>query len=184
MRLRRLTPIVVVATLLASGCGKVEEKASEKLAEAAIESAMKKDGASDAKVDLSTGGIKASVTDKDGKQQTLELNNAKVTEQEAGIPFYPGATPIEGSSSRISSADGSAVSTTLSTSDAIEKVVAFYSPQIKRIAAGKQMIEAAEGGEYSWMVNGTSGTASESLMVQARRNGNATEIMIHATRGK
>lgn len=180
----RVTPILIAATLLASACGKVEEKASEKIAEAAIESAMKKDGASDAKVDLSTGGVKATVTDKDGKQQTLELNNAKVTEQDAGIPFYPGATPIEGSSSRITSAEGSAVSTTLSTGDALDKVVAFYSPQIKRLAAGKQMIESSEGGEYSWMVNGTSGNGNESVMVQARRNGSATEIMIHVTRGK
>lgn len=180
----RITPVVIATALLITACGKVEEKTSEKLAEAAIESAMKKDGASDAKVDLSTGGVKATVTDKNGKSQTLELNNAKVTEQDAGIPFYPGATPIEGSSSRISSAEGNAVSTTLSTGDALDKVVAFYSPQIKRLAAGKQMIESSEGGEYSWMVSGASGTANDSLMVQARRNGNATEIMIHATHAK
>jgi hypothetical protein len=184
MSIIRLTPIALAFTLLVTACGKVEEKASEKLAEAAIESAMKKDGASDAKVDLSTGGVTATMTDKDGKQQKIELNNAQISEKDAGVPFYPGAKTLEGASSRITTAEGGAVTTTLTTSDAVEKVAAFYAPQIKKLGAGKQLIESTENGEYSWMVNSNNGNASESMMVVAKRNGDVTEIMIHTTRTK
>ncbi|MCX9158022.1 hypothetical protein OPU71_18000 [Niveibacterium sp. 24ML] len=176
-------PVITLALLL-SGCGKVEEKATEKAAEAAIESAMNQNGAKDAKVDLSNNGISATVTDANGKQQKIELNNAKISEQETGVPFYPGATQVEGASSRVTTAEGGAVTTTLSTADALEKVAAFYSPQIKKIGAGKQVLESSEGGTQTWMINSSNGNASETVMVQAKRNGEATEITIHTTRTK
>ena len=87
--------LAIAFALALAGCGKAQEKASdkvaEKMAEKAIESAMSKDG-TQAKVNLSDGGMKVATTDASGKTTQLEVGNAKVSEAELGVPFYPGCT--------------------------------------------------------------------------------------------
>src|SRR4029453_13351553 len=80
-----------IAIALALGaCGKVQEGASEKAPEKAIEAALSKDGGQ-AQVSLSEGAVKVSTTDASGKSTLMELGGAKFTEADMGLPFYPGA---------------------------------------------------------------------------------------------
>ncbi|GAA5179507.1 hypothetical protein GCM10025771_21710 [Niveibacterium umoris] len=184
MKRLNLTPLALTLLLATVACGKVQEKASEKVAEAAIESAMKQQGAKDAHVDLSTGGVKTTVTDKDGKQQTLELNTAQITEADLGLPFYPGTKPAEGAANRMTNDQGVAMTLNLVTKDALDKVVAFYDPQIKKAAAGKQLVESSGPTEHMWMVAPDNGKEYGGFTVQAQRSGDSTEIQIMATHAK
>lgn len=180
----RLNPVVFALLLLPAACGKVEEKASEKMAEAVIESAIKKGGASDAKVDLSSGGVKTTVTDKDGKQQTFELNNAKISEADVGLPFYPGTKPADGAATRITDENGTALTLSLTTKDSLDKVVAFYAPQIKKAAVGKQLVESSDDGEHLWIIPPAEGKQYGGMTVQVRRSGDTTEVQIIASQAK
>ena len=124
---RLAPPLVALLALAISGCGKVQEKASEKMVEKAIESSMAKDG-STAKVDLSQGGMKMSTTDASGKTTQMEMGNAKISEADLGLPFYPGSKPTEGSSrtySILTSVDPSAVVSFTRCASPPESVVAL-----------------------------------------------------------
>ena len=133
-------PLAIAAALAVAGCGKVQEKAAEKAAEKMIESSISKDG-SQAKVDLSQGGMKASVTDAAGKTTQMEMGNAKITEAEIGLPFYPGARPTEGSSMRMVSGASSSLHMGLHSDDAPDKVAAFYRERLKAMSEGKQLMD-------------------------------------------
>jgi hypothetical protein len=137
---RLAVPLAVAATLALAACGKVQEKAAEKVAEKAIESSMSKDG-TQAKVDLSQGGFKASMTDASGKTTQMEMGNAKIDEAEIGLPFYPGAKPTEGSSMRIVNGESRSLQLGLHSDDAPDKVAAFYRDKFKAMAEGKQLMD-------------------------------------------
>jgi hypothetical protein len=78
--------VAIAVSLVA--CGKAQEAASEKAVEKMIESSLSKDG-TQAKVNLSDGGVKMATTDASGKTTSLELGAAKITEADLGVPFYP-----------------------------------------------------------------------------------------------
>src|ERR1043165_3039590 len=88
---------IAVAVLALAGCQKAAETAVEK----SMEAQMKKSGAAEAKVDLSSGTIKATTVDASGKAQSLEIGGAKVTEDDLGVPFYPGATVMNQSATKV-----------------------------------------------------------------------------------
>ena len=104
-----------------AACGKASETAAEKM----IESQISKDG-TQAKVDMSGGGMKITTTDASGKVSQMEMGTAKVTEADIGLPFYPGTQPKEGAMTKISSPEGSMVTVILHTTDAPDKVAGFY----------------------------------------------------------
>lgn len=140
MHLRTVATLAVFLPLLAA-CGKVQEAATEKLAEKAMEAAAAKDGTK-AKVDLSGGGLKVTTTDEKGQTATATYGTAHVTEADLGVPFYPGAKADgNGSGSRIESPDGVMATVTLHSADAPEKVAAFYREALKSRAAGKQFTD-------------------------------------------
>jgi hypothetical protein len=139
--MNRLTPpLVALLALGLAGCGKVQEKASEKMVEKAIESSMSKDG-TQAKVDLSQGGMKVSTTDASGKTTQMEMGNAQVSEADLGLPFYPGSKPTEGASMRIVSGTSSNLQVGLHSDDAADKVAAFYRDKLKAMSEGKQLMD-------------------------------------------
>lgn len=139
----RCWSIVVIALALAA-CGKVQEKAAEKTVEKAIESSLSKDG-TQAKVNLSDGGMKITTTDASGKATQMEMGNAKITEADVGIPFYPGAAPTEGSSMRIVNGTSTSMQIGMHSDDAHDKVAAFYRDKIKAMSEGKQMMDMSQG---------------------------------------
>jgi hypothetical protein len=132
--------IALAGPLLLYGCGKAREKVADKV----IESSMAKDG-TQAKVDLSQGGIKIATADASGKTTQMEMGSAKITEAELGLPFYPGAAPKEGAAMRIAQRGNVSMQHVPHSDDAPDKVAAFYRDTLKARSAGKQMMDMSSG---------------------------------------
>ncbi len=140
--MKRILSVLCILALAA--CGKASEMASEKAAEKIIESQMSKDG-TQAKVNLSEGGMKVTTTDATGKTTQMEMGNAKISEADLGLPFYPGAKPTEGSGMRIVNGGSSSLQLGLHSDDAPDKVAAFYRDKLKSMAEGKQLMDMSSG---------------------------------------
>jgi len=180
--MRRLLSLLAmfVAALLFAACGKVAETASEKLAEKAIE-AQARDGTT-ASVNLSDGGAKVVTTDASGKSSTMELGGARIGASELGVPFYGGAQPREGASSRVVTPQGTTMSVTLHSSDGTDKVTAFYREQLKAQSQGKQFMDMATGEGQTTLILADP-QAKSSLQVQVAKASDAgSDIVILATR--
>jgi hypothetical protein len=181
----RLSPIAVitvaavVAAGVLAGCGKVQEKTAETATEKMIESQLSKDG-TQAKVDLSGGGIKVASTDASGKSSQMEIGNAKIEESELGVPFYPGATRNEGSSMRVVSGSATSLQVALHSDDAHDKVAAFYRDKLKAMAEGKQLMDMSGGDGAS--ISLIDEKARSSLAVHVSKADQGSDIAITATR--
>ena len=173
------TALAVAAALALGACGKVQEKASEKMVEKAIESSMAKDG-TQAKVNLSEGGVKVSTTDASGKSTQMEMGNAKVSEAELGLPFYPGSATTEGASMRIVSGANTSLQVGLHSDDAQDKVAAFYRDKLKAMSEGKQFMDMSqnEGSSLSLIDE----KAKSVLQVHVTKAEKGSDIAIVATR--
>jgi hypothetical protein len=147
--MNRSAPLLVAALALAA-CGKVQEKAAEKAAEKMIESSIAKDG-TQAKVNLSEGGMKVTTTDASGKTTQMEMGSAKISEADLGLPFYPGASPTEGSGVRVVNGASSTLQMGLHSNDDPDKVAAFYRDKLKAMSEGKQLMDMSsnEGASLS-----------------------------------
>lgn len=169
----------IVLAFALSACGKVQEKAAEKVAEKAIESSLSKDG-TQAKVNLSEGGVKVSTTDATGKSTQMEMGNAKISEADLGLPFYPGAKPTEGSSMRIVSGANSSMQLGLHSDDAHDKVAAFYRDKLKAMSDGKQFVDMShnDGASLSLLDD----KAKSTLAVHVSKADKGTDIAITTTR--
>lgn len=166
----------LIAPLALAGCGKVQEKATEKM----IESSISKDG-TQAKVDLSQGGIKVATTDASGKTTQMEMGNAKITEADLGLPFYPGASPKEGASMRIAQGANVSMQQVLHSNDAPDKVAAFYRDKLKAMAEGKQLMDMSSGdGATISLVDDKSKSSMQVHVSKADDKG--SDIMIAVTR--
>jgi len=174
-----MTALTAAAAFALGACGKVQEKASEKIAEKAIESSLSKDG-TQAKVNLSEGGLKVSTTDASGKSTQMEMGNAKVSEAELGLPFYPGAAATEGSSMRIVSGSSTSLQLGMHSDDAHDKVAAFYRDKLKAMSEGKQFMDMSqnEGSSLSLVDD----KAKSVLQVHVTKAEKGSDIAIVATR--
>ena len=130
--------LALLGVVVLAACGKASEKAAEKM----IESSISKDG-TQAKVNLSEGGMKVTTTDASGKTTQMEMGNAKISESDLGLPFYPGAKPTEGSSMRIVNGASMSLQQGLHSDDAPDKVAAFYRDKLKAMADGKQLMDVS-----------------------------------------
>ena len=139
--------VVVASAVCLVACGKVTETATEKV----IESKLSKDG-TQAKVDLSGGGLKMTSTDASGKTTQIDIGMAKVSEADIGLSFYPGTQPREGGSTRMSTAEGTTYTVTLHSDDAPDKVAGFYRDKLKGQAEGKQFMETGGDGSHMLML--------------------------------
>jgi len=177
MRKNLLTILGVAVLAGFAGC----DKAPEKVAERALESAMEKDGTK-AKVDLSRGGARITTTDASGKTSQFEMGPANVTESDVGIPFYPGTKPLEGQATKISTPDGSSMTVVLHSDDAPAKVAAFYRERLKAQAEGKQFMDMSGGdGETTLML--ADEKAKSTIQVHVNKADKGTDIQIMASRG-
>jgi hypothetical protein len=165
--------------LVLCACGKVQEAASEKAAEKMIESSLSKDG-TQAKVKLSEGGLKVTTTDASGKSTQMEMGNAKISEAELGLPFYPGATPTEGSSMRIVNGNNTSMQVGLHSDDSHDKVAAFYRDKLKAMAEGKQLMDMShnDGASLTLIDDKT----KSSLQVHVSKAEKGSDIAIAASR--
>lgn len=171
--------ITMACALTLGACGKVQEKAAEKVAEKAIESSLSKDG-TQAKVNLSEGGIKVTTTDAAGKSTQVEMGNAKISEADLGLPFYPGATPTEGSAMRVVDGNNTSLQMGLRSDDAPDKVAAFYRDKLKAMAEGKQLMDMS--GSDGASISLVDDKAKSTLQVHVSKGDKGSEIAIVATR--
>ena len=176
---RYAIPVGIVVAFALSACGKVQEKATEKVAEKAIESSLSKDG-TQAKVNLSEGGVRVTTTDAVGKSTQMEMGNAKISEADLGLPFYPGAKPTEGSSMRVASGANISMQVGLHSDDAHDKVAAFYRDKLKSLSEGKQLIDMSQNDGASLSL--VDDKAKSTLQVHVSKADNGTDIAIMSTR--
>ena len=179
--MNHLGPVVtVIAIAFALGaCGKVQEKVAERAAEKAIESSLSKDG-TQAKVNMSEGGMKVTTTDASGKSTQMEMGNAKVSEADLGLPFYPGAKPTEGSSMRIVNGNSTALQVGLHSDDAPDKVAAFYRDKLKAMSEGKQLMDMSQSDGASLTL--VDDKAKSTLQVHVSKAETGSDIAIAASR--
>ena len=139
------------------------------------------EGRHQAKVDLSAGSAKITTTDASGKTSQIEMGAAKVGEAELGVPFYPGASPAEGGSSKVSTPDGSMYSVFLQSADSPDKVAAFYRDRLKAMSAGKQMMDMS-GGDGGANLMLADDKAKTSIQVNVMKGAKGTDVQIVASR--
>jgi hypothetical protein len=87
------------------------------------------DGKGTASVDVSSQGATVKVQDEKGQQSTFVAGAGAPKDLPAWLPAYPGATVTGGFSSK--SAQATSQMFSLSTDDPVDRVVAFYSDQLK-----------------------------------------------------
>jgi hypothetical protein len=174
-----MLPIAVTLSVLLGACGKVQEVAGEKATEKMIEASLSKDG-TQAKVDLSQSGLKMSTTDASGKTTQMEMGNAKITEADLGLPFYPGAKPTEGSSMRIANGASVSMQQGLHSDDAPDKVAAFYRDKLKAMSDGKQLMDMSSNDGAS--ISLVDDKAKSSLQVHVSKAEKGSDIAIVASR--
>lgn len=177
MKRNPLKILSVAALAVFAGCSKAPEKVAEKI----IESAMEKDGTK-AKVDLSTASTKITATDASGKTSYVEIGAAKVTENDIGVPFYPGTKLLEGQATRISTPDGSSVTVGLHSDDAPDKVAAFYRERLRAQAEGKQFMEMS-GGDNNTTIMLADEKSKASIQVHVNKADKGTDVQIMSNRG-
>lgn len=173
-------PLTILAFALALGaCGKVQEKSAEKVVEKAIESSLSKDG-TQAKVNMSEGGMKVTTTDASGKTTQMEMGNAKISEADLGLPFYPGAKPTEGSSMRIVNGPSTSMQLGLHSDDPHDKVAAYYRDKLKAMSEGKQLMDMShnDGASLSLIDE----KAKSTLQVHVNKAEKGSDIAITASR--
>jgi hypothetical protein len=174
-RARRALPLALALVLAACG------KASETVAEKAIEAQLQKDGQK-AQVDLSGSTAKVTISDASGQTSRIEVGGAKVTEAEIGLPFYPGASLVENASSKVSSPEGTMATVQLNSRDAPDKVAAFYREQLRSRAQGKAtfadmstgegaatLMLGDEDGKSGWQVSVSRADAGSAITIVASR---------------
>ena len=172
--------LLMTCALALGACGKAQEMAAEKVVEKAIESSMTKDGAS-AKVNLSEGAMKVTTTDASGKTTQMEMGNAKITESDLGVPFYPGSQPVEGSAMRMASGEASSMQLGLRSDDAPDKVAAFYRDKLKAMSQGKQMMDMSSGDGA--MLSVADDKSKSALQVHVTKEDKGSSILISSTKG-
>ncbi|MBI5269686.1 MAG: hypothetical protein HY856_08425 [Burkholderiales bacterium] len=175
-----------LCTGLLAGCGKVadsvSEAASEKAAEKMIEAQINQNGGN-AKVDLSSGGVTAEGTDENGKAFKMEMGNAKVTEQELGLPFYPGAQPVADKGTRMRNGEMTMATVELSSDAEPQKVAEWYRGQLKGRGEGATVVDSSSNGELQLMIVRDK-PVQESMQVHvtaASEGGGSTITLMHSS---
>jgi len=169
--------LTLLAVLVLAACGKASETAAEKV----IASQMSKDG-TQAKVDLSTGGMKITTTDASGKTSQMEMGTAQVSEADLGVPFYPGTKPKEGEMTKVTTPDGNMVTVILHSDDAPDKVAAFYRDKLKAQAEGRQFTDMDHGDTKMFLLSDDK-TKQHTQVTVGKGQSKGSDIQIVASRG-
>ena len=175
----RLAVLILLTGL--GACGKVSEKVSEAATEKMIEASINKNGA-DAKVSVSEGGMKVEGTDEKGQPMKMEMGAAQIDEKEMGLPFYPGAKPVEGKSTRMAVNEMKMVQVELSSRDAPAKVSAWYREKVKPLGEGKLVME--QSSDKDLLISLSDQTTEEGYMVQVSPAEGGSQIsLMHSQKG-
>ncbi|MCU0316456.1 MAG: hypothetical protein MUC92_07675 [Fimbriimonadaceae bacterium] len=112
---------------------------------------------------VTSDGNKVEATTSDGKK--LSMNSGTVTEEDLGIPFYPGS-----SHQSDMKMDGSAAMSSRKTTDPIEKVEAFYKDKIK----DNRAVSSTDGPQKTVMMIGDIAGGKVQVMLASQTEGGTT----------
>ena len=87
------------------------------------------------------------MTAKDAKGGTYSVGSSDVSEAELGLPFYPGSAPLAGRDMKADAGGKKTFVSARSTSDTVDKVVAFYRDKIKEPTSTSTPEMSAVGGK-------------------------------------
>lgn len=176
------TALAAFVLIVLTGCGKVSEVAGEKAAEKMMEAQIT-EGGGQAKVDITHGGVTAEGTDEKGKAFKMEMGSAQLAEKDVGLPFYPGATPVENTGTRMRNGDNQMVSLELRAAAAPKVVAAWYREQLKARGEGKMVMDQArdDGGLQLTIIDSQQG---QNLNVEVSAEGEGSRVMLMHSSGK
>jgi hypothetical protein len=163
---RGLAPAALALSALAllAGCGKVSEIASERATEKMIEAQMNQGGG----------------TDEQGRAYKMEMGSAQLGEKDIGLPFYPGAKPLENSGTRIRNGESHMMSLELHAGAGPKEVAAWYREQMKPRGEGAMVVDSArdDGGLQLSIIDGK---RKENVNVEVAADGDGSRItLVHA----
>ncbi len=117
----------------------------------------------------------------EGEEGTFSVEvNRGVTEEEIGLPFYPGAEQEQ--TATFSQEGAEAASTThvtLSTPDPIDQVKAFYEEQVPDV---KTVVEASDADSRIVQMIVNEGETQKMIIITRDNDAEATAIILHAIR--
>jgi hypothetical protein len=182
LALLTFTALAAFVMIALAGCGKVGEMAGEKAAEKMMEAQINQ-GGGNTKVDISQGGVTAEGTDEKGKAFKMEMGSAQLAEKDVGLPFYPGATPVENTGTRIRNGDVQMVSVELRAAAAPKAVAAWYREQLKARGEGKMVMDNAreDGGLQLTIIDSQQ---EQNLNVEVSADGDGSRVMLMHSSGK
>lgn len=120
----------------------------------------------------SQGGSKVTVKTDKG-DQTMSAGSS-MTEDELGMPFYPGSSEKEGSSLKTDTPDGSSRLAVRVTADTPAKVVAYYKDKLSEPST----MSASSGGNEHEILTGKLANGA-TVQITAARDKGATETVVN-----
>jgi hypothetical protein len=164
--------------LVAAGCGKKDDVV---VSDAQGNKVSVSEGANGKSVTTFEGKDGKGTVTADDKGGTVTMESDKgsvktgtgvnIPESDLGVPYYPGAEKVTGTSSN-SGADGAMYSVTLSSTDAVDKVAAFYKGKMP----GAESMTTDAGGKPMVMLMKKDGKSE--LTVHVGKDGEKTMIII------
>jgi hypothetical protein len=141
---------------------------------------------------VSTPGGDVTVTEKGGEAKTVEVTTGEgkavvttekktVTEEELGVPVYPGATAeMTSSYEGMPGQEGMAQHTMLVTSDPFDKVSAFYKANLKNVQSSMTH-DMGEGTMSMFALKGADGSEI-AVNITSDKEKNVTHIQVVKTK--
>ena len=126
----------------------------------------------DGKATVTGNGKDATMTMEGPKGSVTTGGGVEVSEAELGLPYYPGAE--KGNSTRSDTADGAMYTVTLNTTDAVDKVAAFYKGKM----AGAESVQTDTGGKPMVMLMKKDGKDERNVHIQ-KADGKTMIIVVH-----
>jgi hypothetical protein len=119
-------------------------------------------------------------TDKDGKTTTVDKSD--VTEATLGLPFYPGASVMKGTSVNVDTPEGKSMAVGLETSDEPEKVVEFYKGKLAK--SNNTMNSNTDSAKMSMLTGELADGATVSVMANREAKETVTKVTLTVIRKK
>jgi hypothetical protein len=108
------------------------------------------------------------------------MGSAQLAEKDIGVPFYPGAKPMENTGTRIRNGESQMMSLELRAGAAPKEVAGWYREQMKPRGEGAMVIDNArdDGGLQLSIIDGKK---KENLSIEVAADGDGSRItLVHA----
>ena len=168
---RFLSSTVFISTVLLIGCSSQNSANNESVSSKPITATNN----SPASATSSNSSIN-SPTEEKGTTFTAS-HQSPVTEQDLGVPFYPGSKPEPGSDMKLKSADDMNIMSIRTTDDDPDKVGKFYQDIVKKSFSTRK--QTSQGVRVN--VDGTMPSGAKFSLIALKRTGKVTEVNVAVT---